>query len=376
MGNDIVPTFFKIDDPIAAAKKLIENKRTLRITNQTNISPCKGCFLLKEQAWMAKDHIHGIAISGFLHCNLACTYCVTYQHDPSDRGVPTLETLKAWYGIGIIRSGSYIDMGGGESTLHREFDDIAAFAFEHGITMHVYTNAVGVSKSLLIGLRGGLANAIISVDAGTAETYRRIKKKDVLHRVWDSITEYVSAAPEAVFVKYIMMDSNRSKLEIDAFLAQARKSGVVRLMPSVNVFQNHQSAGNLSDPMKRSLAYMLKHGRSIGKPTLAETISPQAQAEIETLSHLDDDMLMGDSTRSNWRGQLELAFSNSAVFRDRARSIIAERDSFVIQYPAPIVETSPYQFLQSAIDDARAAGAILNDVKDGNGKSIGLEISF
>lgn len=276
----------------------------------------------------------------------------------------------------MIRAGSYIDVGGGESTLHREFDDIAAFAFEHGITMHVYTNAVGVSKSLLTGLKSGLASVIISVDAGTAETYRRIKKKDVLHRVWESIAEYISAKPEAVFVKYIMMDSNRSKLEIDAFLDQARKSGVVRLMPSVNVFQNHQSAGALSDPMKRSLAYMLKHGRTIGETRLAETISPQAQGEIESLSHLDDDLLVGELTLSNWRGQLELAFSNSAVFLDRARSIIAERNSFAIQYSAPIDETSSYQFLQSAINEAHAAGAIFNDVKDGNGKSIGLEVSF
>jgi sulfatase maturation enzyme AslB (radical SAM superfamily) len=376
MGNDIVPTLFEIGDPREAAQKLLENKRSLRIANQTDKSPCHGCFLLKEQEWQARDYLSGIAISGFMHCNLACTYCVTYHYDPTDRGVPTLETLRAWHDIGMIRSGSCIEFGGGEPTLHREFDQIAAFAFERGIKMRVYTNAVGVSKSLLEGLRKGLAHLVISVDAGTPETYRRIKKKDVLHRVWDSIKTYAAIAPDEVLVKYIVMDSNRSKSELDAFFEQARRAGAKTFMPSVNVFQNQQSSGELSAPVKRAIAYLLKHGRSIGEAWLAETISPATRAEIEALASQTGDSLMPAAAGLNWRGQLELAFSESAVFHERARSIIAERDPFVIQFASPIESILSSQILQSAADDATAAGAVLSEVNDASGRLIGVEVAF
>ena len=377
MGNDIVPTLFEIGDPHEAAQKLLENKRSLRMANQTDKSPCHGCFLLKEQQWQARDCVN-VAISGFMHCNLACTYCVTYHDDPSDRGVPTLETLRAWYDIGIIRSGCRIEMGGGEPILHREFEQIAAFAFERSIRMHVYTNAVGVSKSLLEGLRKGLATVIVSVDAGTPETYRRIKKKDLLHRVWDSIKTYAAAAktPSQVIVKYIVMDTNRSKSELDAFFVQAQQAGAQFFISSVNVFQNQQSSGELSAHVMRAIAYLLKHGRSIGEAGLAETISPATGAEIEALASLPDDLLMPDAAGSNWRGQLELAFSESTVFLDRATSIIAERDPFVIQFASPLDGVVPPQYLRSATEAATAAGAVLRRVNDAASRLIGIEVSF
>jgi len=124
-----------------------------------------------------------VAVAGFLHCNLACSYCVSYANNPADRGGKLLDKLKRWYAEGLLKPGSSIDFGGGESTLHIEFEPMAEFAFAHGMRMVVFTNATGVSPSLLQGLSTGLVTILCSVDAGTPETYRQIKGKPMFHKV-------------------------------------------------------------------------------------------------------------------------------------------------------------------------------------------------
>ncbi len=376
MGNSVVPTFFEIDDPVEAAQKLLESKRGLRIANQTDRSPCAGCFLLKEKHWQAKDHLLAIGISGFLHCNLACTYCSTYQNDPTDRGSPTLSTLKAWYEIGFIRAGCRFEMGGGKSTLHREFDAIAQFAFDRDMSLAVYTNGVGVSRVLLDGLRKGLTSIMISVDAGTRDTYRRIKKKDVLDRVWESIKTYASINPKEVFVKYIMMSSNSSKSELDAFLDRLQGSGANQFFVASNVLQNLHASGDLPDDLKRAMAYLLKYQRLIGTTRFSETVSPAMQSEISDLATRDNSELFSGPDRPNSRGNLELAFTNTPVFLDRAKSIIVEHNSFVVQFSSPIDDVQPLSYLKEALDNASDEGATINYVHDHSGQQIGVEVTF
>jgi MoaA/NifB/PqqE/SkfB family radical SAM enzyme len=87
------------------------------------------------------------------------------------------------------------------------------------MTMLVFANGTMVSPQLLEGVSKGLARIICSVDAGTPETYRQIKGKPMFHKVWLSLAKYAAQAqnPDQVIAKYIVMERNRTRDEIDAF---------------------------------------------------------------------------------------------------------------------------------------------------------------
>ncbi len=56
-----------------------------------------------------------------------------------------------------------------------------------------------------------------SIDAGTEETFVKIRGKNSLHKVMENLVKYSSANAEAVTVKYIFTDGNKFQAEIRAF---------------------------------------------------------------------------------------------------------------------------------------------------------------
>src|SRR5207244_1641738 len=67
-------TLFKLSDSNVSGQRIIERRTEIRLANQTGKAPCEGCYELKEGDWEANDHLQFVAVSGFLHCNLACSY--------------------------------------------------------------------------------------------------------------------------------------------------------------------------------------------------------------------------------------------------------------------------------------------------------------
>src|SRR5258708_5243327 len=90
------PVLFPVDDKPPSPDCIIAARNQLRIANQTDKAPCAGCPELREGEWQAKDYMGFIAIGGFLHCNLACSYCINYQFDPQDRGGKVVELVPEW----------------------------------------------------------------------------------------------------------------------------------------------------------------------------------------------------------------------------------------------------------------------------------------
>src|SRR5207244_9744484 len=87
---------FKLSDSDVSGKRIVERRTEIRLANQTDKAPCGGCYDLKERDWEASDHLKFVAVAGFLHCNLACSYCVSYANNPADRGGKLLDELKRW----------------------------------------------------------------------------------------------------------------------------------------------------------------------------------------------------------------------------------------------------------------------------------------
>lgn len=77
----------------------------------------------------------------------------------------------------------------------------------------------------------------ISVDSGTAETYRKVKGQNGFSIVWNTIRNYCRSG-KRVFVKYIMFSYNSSKKEIDSFIDLCNNAGVKNISVSAESASN------------------------------------------------------------------------------------------------------------------------------------------
>jgi len=322
------------------SRAVIDAKHKMRLANQTAAPPCAGCYEFREAQWEARDHLASIAIAGTLHCNLSCSYCVTYNFS-KDVGGRLAPLIEAYINDGTLRPGSDISYGGGEPTFQKDFGAVAKLAVDHGIYMNVYTNATAFSPEVAEGLRRGGASVICSVDAGTLATYKRIKGKDFLDKVWTSLTRYAAANADKVYVKYIMMEANCSTDEIDSFIERASAARVLRIMPSINVHNNPGTDGILPPDIVRALAYLVIKTRQKG--LIAETsedflgnFSPDARSAL--LAAIDDAETVGlarATSRNECKSPLEIVFFDADGFLVRVHSAVVTGDDFRIVLPNP-----------------------------------------
>lgn len=359
IGNS-TPVLFPLEGEPPSPARIIQARDKLRLENQTDKAPCAGCYELREAEWEAKDFFGFIAIAGFMHCNLACSYCVNYQFDPSDRGSPVADMVRDWIAQGMLRpSASSIDWGGGESTLHRDFEETAALAFENGIFMLIFTNGTGFSKSIADGLSKRLAFVVCSVDAGTAKTYERIKGKNVLDAVWSTLSRYAALCPDKVLVKYILMESNTSLAELDEFLSRSETAGVKELMCSLNVVTNVSSSGHANTRIILAAAYLMRRWREQGNQArLADVFSLEDRQRVDDLvadAAIGIDELRERLADPDGDGVLDVSFMNNETFLKRFHLAAGQGDRIrvVLGNPANISElpTTIGLLLASALPD-------------------------
>lgn len=325
------------DVPSAA---IIAAKRKVRLANQTAQPPCGGCHELQEAEWRASDHLN-LAIAGTLHCNLACSYCVTYDFS-KDVSRPLAALVRSYLADGTLRAGSNIAIGGGEPTFQRDFAAVAELAFANGVYMNIFTNATAFSEPVAVGLGRGLASVFCSVDAGTPATYRRIKGKDFFDKVWRNLARYVASQPDNVFVKYIMMDANCSTAEIDGFLERALSIGARKIIPSINVHTNPGNGGLPPRYITDAIGYLIVETERRGmvaewSPDFVDELSPAArQAVGAAIDRIGTGPPLPDAALKEAR--LEIVFSDSDWFLQRIEMAAAAGDRFRIVLAEPIAD--------------------------------------
>ncbi len=339
IGNRDAEGTLSISEGSISIDKILQAKRSLRIENQTEYAPCNGCYKLQEGDWEAKEFLDVVALAGFLHCNLSCGYCTSYDFNPKEPSGNIIKIIKELIESGGLRAHqSAISWGGGEPTLHKDFGPAAQLAFSHGVFMTVFTNATALSMPLLEGLAKGLANVVCSVDAGTAETYKRIKGRDFFARVMGNLAAYAKADADRVEAKYIMMEANCRRDEIDQFLAAVSKAGVKRVNCSINTHSNAASQGDPSEAIVDGIVYMMVRCADIGlKATLAEVIWPETQ---ERIAHRVAERAIAEVAPLHRPAMLDLAFANSAVFLRKFKQLVEDAENFCLVFadPAPLAD--------------------------------------
>jgi molybdenum cofactor biosynthesis enzyme MoaA len=161
-------------------------------------------------------------------CNLRCNYC--YQFHPNyDRTKPkqtymALDLIRELLERHVINPRGLAFWGGGEPTCGDDFEDIVELLSASGFSQILNTNAVRMSpavvKALSADMRFGL---VCSVDAGTPETYSRVKGANAYRLVMENLAIYAATGGN-VAVKYIILPDNED--EVLTFADQALAIGI------------------------------------------------------------------------------------------------------------------------------------------------------
>ena len=133
--------------------------------------------------------------------------------------------------------------GGGEPVILQDFDKLIELFLSSGYrNIRINSSGIQYSKSIEKGLKEGKISVVISPDAGTKETYERIKQVKCYDIVLENIRKYAAANPSLVKVKYIIYPNvNDTYTEIDKWFDECIKNGVKAVSFSVeqNWLQEH-----------------------------------------------------------------------------------------------------------------------------------------
>jgi pyruvate-formate lyase-activating enzyme len=225
--------------PIDMAQVLAARARVIAANQAGGHEACRGCPHLVTRRWPRPRHpVRLVGIAQFSRCNIQCSYCYLQTQDPSVyaagfdpyRVMPALRQLVR---DGHAAPGLTVDWGGGEPTVYAEFDDALTFLTRCGATTWVHTNGTRLPKPIRDGLSTKRIHILCSVDAGTRETWKRIKGPDLLETVWRNLEQYVRRGCR-VILKYIVKDENCAERELRAFVDRSVAIGVRELVIDVD----------------------------------------------------------------------------------------------------------------------------------------------
>lgn len=189
---------------------------------------CKGCINLIKQKWKSSSLISEIVINNWDQCNCNCIYCVYASHgtflqtkkQPS-KYYNVYRHLKWLFSHNKISKQAKVVFVGGDLTILDEADKIIDLCLKYGVgLLFFHTSAIYYSKGIEKAIKKApLVKFDFSMDCGSGEMYKKIKRIDAFDNVIENIKRYMSCSPKAansIIAKYIIIrnvNDNSEELE-------------------------------------------------------------------------------------------------------------------------------------------------------------------
>ncbi len=203
-------------------------------------SPCKNCFFLRERKDddVISEKFNLINVSHWTQCNCGCIYCARML---DSKGAITtkiqkssyydfLPLLKELYKQNLLdRENLTAFIQGGDISVLKEFDSIIKEFLKQGVKdFFILSNNIKYQPNIKKLLDMGNTRFITSLDCGTRELYKKIKRVDKFDDMVNNLKKYAkSRHPEKVHVKYIIIEHiNDNKKDIESFINLMTEIGI------------------------------------------------------------------------------------------------------------------------------------------------------
>ena len=207
---------------------------------------CRKCYRLRHYETISHaDFIPKILSLSFdKTCNIRCSYCFMASPElrktlvrPAEHAARVRNKIIELFDNIPRNSLEHVGWTGGEPFLMPEFDVF----YEKVISMKpnalmFATNLTQYKEVIRPQCAPQQIGIVCSLDAGTPETYQKIKGRDLFYTVIDNIKKYCSIEPKSVWIKYLFCEYNYKKNEIDSFFDSIKDTGVKKLRISYNDF--------------------------------------------------------------------------------------------------------------------------------------------
>ena len=230
-----------IEDMIGIYKDL--RTRLVESIKNNADSECKGCSMIKYDFFPVEKKVKSLAYGIDAPCQLACIYCghrnaVNKLNESEKKFISNFDWVGLVKGLehhNLLSDDALITFTGGELTINPQKKEMLDIVEKYRIS--VSTNAVIFDKHIgeLTAREGSYQS--VSVDAGTEETYKKVKGVNAYNVVWENIENYVKLGSD-VRLKYIFIPENSNDTDVEGFVSKAKEVGVSSVSISTDVRRN------------------------------------------------------------------------------------------------------------------------------------------
>jgi poly(ribitol-phosphate) beta-N-acetylglucosaminyltransferase len=237
---------------------------------------CKGCIFLKETEKKPNfsSKISHLSIEHHSVCNLRCSYCSDVYYAGKKSKYNVVEFISFLSKDKALDNCEQVVWGGGEPTLDKSFEEILEEIHKHAnpkIYHRVFTNSVRFSEAIPKFLKKSLIKITTSIDAGTPETFKKVRGRPKFYNVFENLRSYSKVDPTKITIKYIFTEENYDEKEIDGFVDNCKKYELDKCNFQISLnYKNSQLEFNIL----KSIAYLFSklHDKGIKKIFLDDHI--------------------------------------------------------------------------------------------------------
>lgn len=233
---------------------------------------CNSCPYVEEKDWEEDTRFREIEITHWTHCNCGCCYCAML---PVTKGkitlfprnaeaVELLPIIKRMLKENRLHPNAFFSVTGGELTMLKEFPAIMKLLLKQENTSYGFclqSNGIKYEKLLSKALeKDRRTSIVISIDAGSKEMFKLMKRKDKYNAVLNNLKHYLKdtvSNKDRIVAKYIIVPNvNDSKEEIDKWISECKRIGIKTLQPSIEFCSQVVSPGIFKEKQGELYNYM------------------------------------------------------------------------------------------------------------------------
>ena len=222
---------------------------------------CQDCYMLEDSYSYVEMNMRRIAINSGLpggeYCNFKCSYC--YFQTTSDKTnyneniYEVLLYLTNAYKIEVVVYSS------GELTISPFRNDVLKLWEKLKWKGTIHTNAALYNETITNLLSEKLININCSLDAGTQETFAKVKGADCFENVVENLSKYAQAGGKIV-LKYVLLEGlNDNDVDIDEFVKIAKKTNA-----EVSVSRNASLSAHTNEREWTMIARLVHECKKLG----------------------------------------------------------------------------------------------------------------